>query len=175
MVGRATLRCLLADRLGCSPAEIRFSYGGNGKPTLEGSRGHIEFNVAHSEGDAIIALADGAVIGVDIEHLRPIADVESLARLVFSDAELRELELAPEPVLAFLNGWTRKEAYVKALGLGLAAPLRDITVPLSGREALFSTGFPDQSVSNWRLMNVPHPRALVALALGPRLDSATTT
>jgi len=174
IVGRGALRCVIADQLGCSPAEIRFSYGGNGKPTLEGSRRHIEFNVAHSEGDAVIALADEAAIGVDIEHLRPIADLESLARLVFSDAERRELELAPEPVLAFLNGWTRKEAYVKALGLGLTAPLREITVSLSSRPELFSTGLRDQSASHWRLLNVPHPRAIVALALGPRPDSATT-
>ena len=175
IVGRAALRSVLADRLDCSPAAIRLSYGMNGKPMLEGGRGHIEFNLAHSGGDAVIALVGRAAIGVDIELLRPIADVESLARLVFSDVERRELELAPDPVSAFLNGWTRKEAYVKALGLGLAAPLREITVSLSGRAALFSTGLRHQSVSNWRLLNVPHPRAVVALALGPRLDSAGTT
>ena len=175
MVGRAALRCALADRLGCSPAAIRLSYGTNGKPMLEGGRGHVEFNLAHSGGDAVIALADRAAIGVDIELLRPIADVESLARLVFSDVERGELELAPDRVSAFLNGWTRKEAYVKALGLGLSAPLTEITVSLSGRAALFSTGLPDQSVSNWRLLNVPHPRAVVALALGPRLDRTRAT
>ncbi len=175
IVGRAALRHVLADRLGCSPAAIRLSYGKNGKPTLEGGRGHVEFNLAHSGGDAVIALAGDAAIGVDIELLRPIDDVESLARLVFSDVERRELELAADPVSAFLNGWTRKEAYVKALGFGLTAPLTEITVSLSGRAALFSTGLRDQSVSNWRLLNVPHPRAVVALALGPRLDSTRAT
>jgi len=175
IVGRTALRRVLADRLGCAPAAIRFSYGRNGKPTLEGGRGHVEFNIAHSGGDAVIALAGDAAIGVDIELLRPIDDVESLARLVFSDVERRELELAADPVSAFLNGWTRKEAYVKALGLGLTAPLTEITVSLSGRAALFSTGLRDQSVSNWRLLNVPHPRAVVALALGPRLDSTRAT
>jgi len=175
IVGRAALRGVLAERLDCSPAAIRFSYGANGKPMLEGGRGHIEFNLAHSGGDAVIALADGAAVGVDIELLRPIADVESLARLVFSDAERRELALAPDPVSAFLNGWTRKEAYVKALGLGLTAPLTEIIVSLSDRAKLLSTGLPDQAVSSWRLLNVPHPRALVALALGPRLDGIRTT
>lgn len=175
IVGRATLRCVLAERLGCSPAAIRLSYGANGKPMLEGGRGHVEFNLAHSGGDAVIALADHVAVGVDIELLRPIADVGSLAHLVFSDVERRELELAPDPVSAFLNGWTRKEAYVKALGLGLAAPLNEITVSLSARAALLSTGLRDQSASNWRLLNVPHPRAVVALALGPCLGSAGTT
>ena len=175
IVGRATLRRVLADRLGCSPAAIRLSYGRNGKPMLEGGRGHVQFNLAHSGGEAVIALADGAAVGVDIELHRPISDVESLARLVFSDVERRELKLAPDPVSAFLNGWTRKEAYVKALGMGLTAPLREITVSLSDRAALFSTGLRDQSASCWRLLSVPHPRAVVALALGPRLDSAPTT
>jgi len=103
---------------------------------------------------------------------RPVPDVESLARLVFSDAERDELEHAPDPVLAFLNGWTRKEAYVKALGLGLTAPLTEIIVSLSERAALLSAGVRGQSASNWRLLNVPHPRALVAVALGPHLESA---
>jgi 4'-phosphopantetheinyl transferase len=175
IAGRAALRRVLAERLDCSPAVIRFSYGRNGKPMLESGQGHIEFNLAHSEGNAVIALVDGASVGVDIELLRPIAGVESLAHLVFSDVERRELELAPDPVSGFLNGWTRKEAYVKALGLGLTAPLREITVSLSDRPELFSTGFRDQPVSQWRLLSAPHPRAVVALALGPRLDSARTT
>ena len=174
LVGRAALRRVLADRLGCLPAAIRFSYGSNGKPMLEGGRGQVEFNLAHSGGDAVITLANGAAVGVDIELLRPIADAESLAHLVFSDTERHKLELAPDPVSAFLNGWTRKEAYVKALGLGLTAPLTEITVSLSGRAALFSTGLREQSVSDWYLSNVPHPRAVVALALGPRLDSTKT-
>ena len=174
IVGRAALRRVLADRLSCSPGAIRFSYGKNGKPMLEGSRGHVEFNLAHCGGAAVIAVTDGAAVGVDIEILRPMDDVESLAQLVFSDAERRELELAPDPVSAFLNGWTRKEAYVKALGLGLTAPLTEITVSLSERAELVSTGLQDQVVSNWCLLNVPHPQAEVALALGPRLDTVGT-
>jgi len=73
---------------------------------------------------------------------------------VFSDVERRELKLARDPVSAFLNGWTRKEAYVKALGMGLTAPLREITVSLSDRAALFSAGLRDQSASYWRLLSV---------------------
>src|SRR5437762_9796197 len=175
IVGRAALRFVLANRLGCSPAAVRFSYGRNGKPMLEGTRGHLEFNLAHCGGDAVIALTECAAIGVDIELLRPVPDVESLARLVFSDVERRELELAPDPVSAFLNGWTRKEAYVKALGLGLTAPLTEIIVSLSERAALLSTGLAGQSASNWRLLNVPHPRAVVAVALGPHLENTGAT
>src|SRR5213082_2508 len=175
VVGRIALRRVLADRLGCSPAAVRFSYGRNGKPMLDGARGHLEFNLAHCGGDAVIALTDCAAIGVDIELLQPVPDVESLARLVFSDVERRELELAPDPVSAFLNGWTRKEAYVKALGLGLTAPLTEIIVSLSGTAALLSTGLRGKSASDWRLLNVPHPRAVVAVALGPPLESAAPT
>jgi len=175
VVGRIALRRVLADRLGCSPAAVRFSYGRNGKPMLAGALGHLEFNLAHCGGDAVIALTECAAVGVDIELLRPVPDVESLARLVFSDAERRELELARDPVSAFLNGWTRKEAYVKALGLGLTAPLTEIIVSLSERAALLSTGLRGQSASNWRLLDVPHPRAVVAVALGPHLESAAPT
>src|SRR5437868_4972940 len=63
----------------------------------------------------------------------------------------------------------------KALGLGLSAPLTDIIVSLSERAALLSTGLRGQSASNWRLLNVPHPRAVVAVALGPHLESAAPT
>jgi 4'-phosphopantetheinyl transferase len=167
IAGRAALRHVLADRLGCSPAEVRIAYGTDGKPMLEGGRGDVDFSLAHSEGEGVIALAGGAAVGVDIELIRPLADVEAMAQLVFSDVECRELDRASDPVSAFLNGWTRKEAYVKALGLGLTAPLTEITVSLSGRAELFSTGLRDQSVSDWRLFNVPHPRAVVAMALGP--------
>jgi len=163
------------DRLGCPPAAVRLAYGRNGKPMLAGGRGHLEFNLAHCGGDAVIALTECAAIGVDIELLRPVPDVESLARLVFSEVERRELELAPDPVSAFLNGWTRKEAYVKALGLGLTAPLTEIIVSLSGTAALLSTGLRGQSASDWRLLNVPHPRAVVAVALGPHPDSTGAT
>jgi 4'-phosphopantetheinyl transferase len=171
IAGRATLRGVLAGRLRCSPAAVRLSYGTNGKPMLEGGRAHLEFNLAHSGGDAVIALASRATVGVDIERPQPIADVASLAGLVFSDGERRELDLAADRAAAFLNGWTRKEAYVKALGLGLTAPLTEITVSLRGRAALLSTGLRDQSAGNWRLLNLPHPRGVVALALGPRLDT----
>src|SRR5205823_12620460 len=66
VVGRIALRRVLADRLGCSPAAVRFSYGTNGKPMLEGARGHLEFNLAHCGGDAVIALTECAAVGVDI-------------------------------------------------------------------------------------------------------------
>src|SRR5947199_4546153 len=122
VVGRLALRRVLADRLGCSPAAVRFSYGKNGKPMLEGARGHLEFNLAHCGGDAVIALTECAAVGVDIELLRPVPDVESLARLVVSDAEPRELELARHPVSAVLNGSTSKQAYLQAPGLWPMAP-----------------------------------------------------
>jgi 4'-phosphopantetheinyl transferase len=172
IVGRAALRRVLADRLGCSPLAVRFSNGTGGKPMLEGIRGRIDFNLAHGGGDAVIALAGRASIGLDIEPFRPIADVERLASRVFSDAERRDLASAPDPVSAFLNGWARKQAYVKALGAGLVAPLTEITVSLSKRAALLSTGDPGQPASNWRVLSLPHPRGFVAVALTPRWPRA---
>jgi 4'-phosphopantetheinyl transferase len=172
IVGHAALRRVVADRLGCSPLAVRFSLRAGGKPTLEGIRGRIDFNLARGGGDAVIALTGRASIGVDLEPLRPIADVERLASYVFSDAERRELALARDPVRAFLAGWTRKQAYVKAIGAGLTAPLKEITVSLSGRAALLSTGVPERPAANWRLLSLPHPRGVVAVALTPRWPRA---
>jgi len=167
IAGRAALRGVLAGRLGCSPTAVRFTYGKHGKPRLAGGPGDIDFNLAHSEGEAVVGLASGAAIGVDIEVPRPVHDIESLARLVFSDVERRELELASDPLRAFLNGWTRKEAYLKGLGLGLTVPLGEITVSLSATASLLASGLRNQAASSWRLLNATHPRAVVALAIGP--------
>lgn len=169
VVSRAALRHVLAARLGCSAAAVKLSTGAYGKPILENGQGRLGFSLSHSGGDAVIALADRAIVGVDYERARRIEDIGSISRLVFSDAERLELDHAhaPERVSAFLNGWTRKEAYLKALGLGFSAPVRKITVSLLGRAALLATGLPDQAASAWRLFNVPHPRGVVAVALRP--------
>src|SRR5256885_16582453 len=85
VVGRIALRRVLADRLGCSPAAVRLSYGRNGKPMLEGGRGHLEFNLAHCGGGAGNALTQGVGIGGGIECLPPGPAGPFLARLVFSE------------------------------------------------------------------------------------------
>lgn len=114
------LRCLLATHAGV-PAHIEFEIGAHGKPGL-GSAGACGFNLSHSGGTALIGLSACAGIGVDIEVLHPIDDIDALAERNFSVAEIKELQRIPahQQQQAFLSGWTRKEACLKALGTGLS-------------------------------------------------------
>jgi 4'-phosphopantetheinyl transferase len=120
VVCRAALRTLLADRLGCAPGEVRFEYGPAGKPSLAGG-GDLRFNVSHSDRYALLGLAHGVELGVDIEHMRPLRDMDLVAARVFSPAERETLaRVGPDrKVETFFAGWTRKEAYIKARGEGI--------------------------------------------------------
>jgi 4'-phosphopantetheinyl transferase len=133
IAGRAFLRLLLAQYLGSDPGELVFRYGAHGKPGLAHDQGGLQFNLAHCGGLAVCALARGVdELGVDVERVRPIADAADVARSSFSPGEVAELEAVPEPerLGAFFNAWTRKEAFLKALGDGLARPLDSFDVTL---------------------------------------------
>ena len=79
---------------------------------------------------------------------------QHLARLVFSDDELNQLERADDKRRAFLNGWTRKEAYIKALGAGVTEPLRHFSVSLGERAEILATSAGGGSVSDWTLVEL---------------------
>jgi 4'-phosphopantetheinyl transferase len=114
------LRERLAERTGVAAAHLRFAEGDFGKPRLiEPPR--CAFSLSHSEGLALVALANRGEIGADIEMLRPMPDLDDLARRCFTRDEQRELgAVSPaDRSLHFLRGWTRKEACLKALGAGL--------------------------------------------------------
>jgi 4'-phosphopantetheinyl transferase len=117
---RAWLRTRLGERLGCPAHSLRFEYGPAGKPSLAGG-GPLRFNVSHSDRYALLAMIDGAEIGVDIERLRPLKDMDALAERVFSAGERTALAAAPADrrTDVFFAGWTRKEAYIKARGEGI--------------------------------------------------------
>ena len=91
---RAALRTLLAERLGLLPPGLRFEYGPAGKPSLAGGAG-LRFNVSHSDRYALLAMAEGAELGVDIERLRPLRDMDLVAERVFSAAEREALGSVP--------------------------------------------------------------------------------
>ena len=135
--GRAFLRLLLGQYLGIEPGALRFSYGPNGKPALADGRSDLRFNLAHSGALSVCALARGSDLGVDLERLRPIRDAEGVARSAFSPREVARFESLPEPVRlrAFYEAWTRKEAFLKALGHGLARPLDSFDVTFGPGES----------------------------------------
>jgi 4'-phosphopantetheinyl transferase len=138
VVGRASLRLRLAECLDVAPAAIRFHYGAHGKPELAApfDRSGLQFNASRSDGIGLIAVTRGARIGVDIERIQPLPDLHDIAERMFSPAERRALHGLP-PIRrpeGFFNCWTRKEAYVKAVGTGLLHPLTRFTVSLEPGE-----------------------------------------
>ena len=137
VAARSFLRLLLAGYVDVDPSELRFCYGSQGKPTLTEVRSGLRFNLAHSGALAVCALTQGGELGVDIEHIKPINNVQGVARVVFSPREIARLESLPEPVClrAFYEGWTRKEAFLKALGCGLGRPMDSFEVAFGPGES----------------------------------------
>ena len=126
VVRRGALRAILARYLHTAPGDVNFTFGHHGKPALvHDSDGQLQFNLSDSGPLAVIAVTQGRAIGVDIEHVRPGRAEEAIARRFFSTAECDALASLPagQRQAAFFDCWTRKEAYIKARGEGLALPL----------------------------------------------------
>ncbi|MFO7325869.1 MAG: 4'-phosphopantetheinyl transferase superfamily protein [Pseudomonadota bacterium] len=133
-VAHGRLRQVLAPLVGVDPARLAFRSAEHGKPELAGDAGRsgVQFNLSHSGAWAVIGWAMGRAIGVDIEVWRPMSDEEALVRRYFSAAENAAWEALPpaERSAAFFRCWTRKEAYIKAVGRGLGLPLDSFDVSL---------------------------------------------
>src|SRR5262245_39260742 len=127
VVGRGVLRLVLARCLGTAPHALRFDTGARGKPNLAAgfARARLQFNVSHSGELALVALTVGRAVGVDVEWIRHDLDVEAIAERYFSARENAALATLAADARrdAFYACWTRKEAYIKAVGDGLALPL----------------------------------------------------
>lgn len=145
VVARGLLRALLGGYLQQAPASVEFSYGQHGKPALSGGNGSsgLCLNVSHSSGLAVYAIAKGRNLGIDVERIRPDSAGDDIAQRYFSAREVSDLRtLPPEArVEGFFNCWTRKEAYLKATGMGLQIPLDSFAVSLlPGQTAQFLGG-----------------------------------
>jgi 4'-phosphopantetheinyl transferase len=123
---RAALRRLLSAHTGIAPDKLVFTQNDYGKPALENADGPV-FNVSHSGHVALIALAPGGAVGVDIERCRPEAELAPLQGLVLSPSE--QLDHARDGfAMPFMERWVVKEAVLKALGLGIADHLQALSV-----------------------------------------------
>jgi 4'-phosphopantetheinyl transferase len=151
---RGMLRRILGAELGRDPASLGFAYNAHGKPTLAGDAG-LHFNLSHSGALAALGIGRTVPFGLDIEQ---IAQVEAgVAEISFSPAEMSALAAygGAEWLACFYRCWTRKEAVIKALGLGLAQPLDafDVTLgPFDEPRLLRLAGTPEAS-SRWELFH----------------------
>jgi len=134
MTSRGILRILLGAYLELDPKQLIFDYGPHGKPHVnqESTQSPIQFNLSHSEDLSLFAFTKNARIGVDLEHLRPIPEVDQICERFFTLGEKTTMRGLPEDqkLEAFFTGWTRKEAYVKAMGESILPALDQVEVSL---------------------------------------------
>jgi 4'-phosphopantetheinyl transferase len=125
----AFARRVLARYLGCDPADVAFRTGSSGKPELDGCDDR-SFNLSQDDDLTVLVVGDGRPVGVDVERVRAIDNVDELAEGLFAPDEVDAVRAAAPAArsLAFLTLWTRKEAVAKAMGVGLAMPLDEFTV-----------------------------------------------
>lgn len=195
-IGRGVLREVIAQYLSLDsglevgPTEIEFSYNKYGRPTLSrlpSSVTHLlpsfNFNVSHSGQMVLYGFALDRAIGVDIECHRDTINFLEIAKGFFSPTEnqtLNSLSTAEEHMHAFYNCWTRKEAYIKAHGMGLSMPLDSFDVTLApGAAACLEATRPDAAeVQKWMIEDVPIPAegytAAIALELSRQAEGLTS-
>jgi 4'-phosphopantetheinyl transferase len=170
VAAHGALRSILALYLGCPAASLRFGHGPRGKPLIldPGDSPDLRFNLAHSGDLAVCALAQGAEVGADVEAIRSLPDSDAIVARFFSAREQAMLwELSPgEREESFFLGWTRKEAYLKALGDGLARPLSGFSVTVRPGEParLLEVEGQPHEVERWSLVAL-HPATGYAAAL----------
>lgn len=159
IAARGYLRLLLADYTKQPASQLHFTYGPYGKPALSDLSGNTMpcFNLAYAEGLALFGVITGHDIGVDLEYIRPLPDILKMAHSYFSPGEIRALQALPREQQAegFFNCWTRKEAFIKAAGQGMAIPLDQFEVSLAPGEpaTLRHVAWDSSETTRWHLHN----------------------
>lgn len=175
VIGRGLLRSILSSYIGQRPDDLQFQYGPKGKPLLRSnSEQTLYFNLAHSENLAICAVSRDCELGVDVERVRDLADLISIAKHFFTEPEYLDImRLAPaQRAEGFFNCWTRKEAFLKAIGDGLSVPLNEFQVSLApGDPAAFRTyDGAGQRLSGWSLFHLQPAAGYVGAVAVPLSD-----
>lgn len=160
IVRRGVLRTILGYYLNVEPGQLQFSYGKNGKPALANKfgEGTIRFNTSHSRALALYAFTRDHEIGVDIEQIRDIPDMEQIVERYFSIRENAIFRTLPKSNKreAFFNCWTCKEAFIKATGDGLSYPLNRFDVSLVPNEPanLLAIEGDAETASQWSIQDL---------------------
>lgn len=160
VVSRGLLRRALAHVLKRAATDFQFEYTDSKKPYLLNKYAgqSISFNISHSHGQALVAVSLQRNIGIDIEKIRADVEYEKLALRFFSEAEHRQLMQLPreERARSFFAIWTRKEAFVKAIGKGIAFGLSEFDVNIDPQQppVMLATRWNPQDVSLWLMATI---------------------
>ena len=155
------------------PSEVSFALGSHGKPYLAEDTAGLQFNLSHSHRLGLLAVTLGRELGVDVEYLDREISVADIARRFFSERESENLLSLPSSSqpLGFFHCWTRKEAFLKAKGMGIAFGLDQFSVSLHPQEKvkLLETPYCPGDAREWSIIHLEPARGYVgALAVqGP--------
>jgi len=154
IVARGILRTLLGRYLNISPSQLRFRYNPYGKPELASPSTSLHFNISHSHELALFAFAQNRELGVDVEFMNRDIAYDELAQHTFSRYEVAIVRTLSGDAKrqGFFNCWTRKEAYIKARGMGLSLDLTSFDVSLRPDEpsTLLQSRENPREVTRWR-------------------------
>lgn len=170
VAAHGALRAILGRYLGLAPEQVELEQEPSGKPqlTAASNTAGLQFSLAHSDDLALCAVTQGAPVGIDIEMQRPLPELEMIAQRFFTAGEQAALRALGGQAQSdgFYTCWTVKEAYVKAVGLGLAFPLHEVeTSPASGH--LLAIGADVAEAKRWRVLSF-RPAAGYIAALATR-------
>jgi 4'-phosphopantetheinyl transferase len=159
VASRTALRTLLGQYLQQDPAALRFAAGPRGKPRLDATSSLLQFNVTHSGTVGLIAIANGADVGIDVEEIKPRAHLDGIAKRVFTERERDAID----GELSFYRHWVAKEAFVKATGKGVAS-VRSFEVLLDapGGARLVHVGGDPEEAARWTLAPLEAPAGYAA-------------
>ena len=169
IVARGILRLLIGKYLEINPAEVSFQYSEFGKPSIANNNS-LQFNISHSQNIALFAFTKKFNIGVDVEFVNPKIEVQDIATRFFSTNEIKNLLALPEKqqTLGFFYCWTRKEAFIKAVGEGLSFPLDKFEVSLEPNKPakLLATNWQPKDVAKWSIYSLsPEPNFVGSLVI----------
>ena len=172
VVTRAALRTLLGAYLELEPSEIALGADGNQKPRLGAAHAAsgLQFNVSHSGGLALVAVARGCAVGIDVERVRDVGGLDQIAQRYFHSSENSALRQVAdgERNAAFLHCWTAKEAILKAVGTGILGDLADFAVSVDagwqGWVECADATSADQRTKCWLERLTPHDEYVAAIA-----------
>jgi len=168
IAARGALRVILAAYIETEPGAVSFMTEPTGKPKL--AAGSLSFNLTHTEYLAFIAITAGGSVGIDAEIVHPKFPWEDIGRTFFAREEVDAIfQLAPGlRARAFYACWTRKEAYLKAVGFGLRAAFDKFHVAVGSDEPLLVRvdGDPEEA-EHWGLIDLSEAGVAVALATNP--------